>query len=86
MHEWIREQLQVAEATVTMIIIDGPRRQVFMKIVGLQYVQEVLYTTKGQSEYKHSNPAISPVRIEMAGMGTKRVRIANLPPEIDGGR
>jgi hypothetical protein len=34
-----------------------------------------------QSEYKHENWEISHVEIEMAGMGTKRVRLANLPPE-----
>ena len=64
----MHEQLHVAEATVTMIQIDESRRQVFIKFVGEQYVQEVLQTTKCQSEYKHSNGEISPVRIETAAM------------------
>jgi hypothetical protein len=38
-----------------------------------------------QVEYKHSNGLVSIVRIEMAGLGTIRVRIANLPPEIQEG-
>jgi hypothetical protein len=38
--------------------------------------------TNGLKEYKHSNGEISQVRIEMAGLGTKRIRIANLPPEV----
>jgi len=83
-HEWIHERLDVAEATVLMIQIDGPKRQVFVHFVDLQYVHNVLQTTRGQSGYKHPNGEISPARIEMAGMGTKRVRIVNLPPEIDG--
>jgi ribosomal protein L19E len=45
------------------------------------HAQEVLNATNGQSEYKHTNGEISIVRVDMAGMGTKRVRIANLPPE-----
>jgi hypothetical protein len=43
-HKWIHEQLNVAEPTVTMIQIDGQRRQLFIKSVDLQYVQEVLRT------------------------------------------
>jgi len=45
----------------------------------------MLQTTKGQTEYKHSNAEIPLVSVKMAGMGAKRVRIANLPPEINGG-
>jgi len=33
-------------------------------------------------EYKHENGVISQVKIEMADMGTRRVTLANLPPEI----
>jgi hypothetical protein len=29
-HEWMHDVLHVLEATVTMIQIDGPRRQVFI--------------------------------------------------------
>jgi len=81
-HKWIHEQLNVAEPTVAMIQINGQRRQVFKKSVDLQYVQEVLQKTKCQSEYKHSNGEISSVRIEMAGMGTKWARVANLPRRL----
>jgi hypothetical protein len=41
--------------------------------------------TKGKSEYKHDNGEISQVEITIAGMGSKRVSIANLPPEISDG-
>jgi hypothetical protein len=36
-------------------------------------------------EYKHASGEISPVRIEMAGIVKRRVRIANLPPDIPEG-
>ena len=84
-HEWIHDQLRVPEKSVTIIQIDGPKGQVCIKLVEIAYVQALLQSTNGQSEYKHANGEISIVRIEMAGMSTRRVKIANLPPEIDEG-
>jgi len=78
-HKWIYEQLHVPENVVTMVQIDRPRSQVYIKFTDLQYLQDLLYSTTGQSEYKHDNGEISQVKIEMAGMGTSRVRLANLP-------
>ena len=80
-HDWIFEQLHVPEIAVNMVQIDGPRRQVYLKFANLQCLHEVLHSTAGQSEYKHEDGEISHVKIEMAGMGTKRVRLANLLPE-----
>jgi hypothetical protein len=68
-----------------MLQIDGPKRQVFIKLNQYNAVQRILKETKGSQEYKHSNGEISHVRIEMAGLGTKRIRIANLPPEVPEG-
>ena len=65
-----------------MVQIDGPRRQVYTKFAELECFQEELHSTTVQSEYEHDNGEISQVKIEMAGMGTKRVRLQNLPPEI----
>jgi hypothetical protein len=36
-------------------------------------------------EYKHSNGEISTVRVEIAGIKTSRICVANLPPEIPEG-
>jgi hypothetical protein len=83
-HEWIYEKLHVAEDIVLMIQIDGPKRQVYINFVDLKYVHAILQTTREQYEYKHSNGEISTVRIEKGVMGTKKVRIANMPPELDG--
>jgi len=63
-----------------MVQIDGTRRQVYFKFTDSQYLQDLTPTT-GQSEYKHDSGEISQMKIEMAGMGTRRVRLANLPPE-----
>jgi hypothetical protein len=41
-HEWIREQLHVSEATVTMVQIDGARWQVYINFVDLRHAQGML--------------------------------------------
>jgi hypothetical protein len=45
------------------------------------YAQEVVNVTNGQAEYKHTNGEMSKVRVDMAGMGIKRVKVTNLPPK-----
>jgi len=42
-------------------------------------MQELLTSTIGQSEYRHTNGVISKVRIEAVGLGLRKVRMANLP-------
>ena len=65
-----------------MIQIDGTKRQVYIKLIHNVYVQALHTETNGQTEYKHHNGVLSTVNTAMAGMGTKRVRLANLPPEV----
>jgi hypothetical protein len=62
-----------------MLQIDAPRRQVFIKMKQCNELHRIIQETNGLKEYKHFNGEISQVRIEMAGLGTKRIRIANLP-------
>jgi len=81
-HEWIHQVLRIPEHTVSMIQIDGTKRQVYIKLIDNAYVQAALRETNGQAEYKHHNGVLSMVNITMAGMGTKRVRIAKLPLEV----
>jgi len=45
-------------------------------------MKEILRDTNGTCEYKHDSGEISQVSVEIAGMGTKRIRIAALPPEV----
>jgi hypothetical protein len=45
-------------------------------------MQSVLQDSKGLLEFRHDKGELSQVIIELAGMGTKKIRIARLPPEV----
>lgn len=81
-YEWIHEQLRLQEDNIRMIQIDGPRRRVYIKFVSADRMQSILQDIEGQQKYKHDNGEISIVKVELAGMGVRRVRVAGLPPEV----
>ena len=81
-HEWIYTSLRIPEGDVQMIQIDGVRIQVFIKLTNSEKVTAVLRDRGDQVEYKYPTGEISCVSLAMAGMGTKRVRVANLQPEV----
>ena len=81
-HEWIYENLRVPEKDVRMIQIDVPGRRVFIKLNNSEQEQTILQTTKGQLEFRHDNGELFIVQLELAGMGIRRIRVANLPPEL----
>ena len=65
-----------------MIQVDATKRHVYIKFTEECYAAQILQYTTDPLDYKHPTGEISKVRIERAGMGTRRVRIANLPPEV----
>jgi hypothetical protein len=81
-HDWIFEVLQLSENEVRMIQIDGTKRQVVIKFAGQQSVINLLHATARQAECKHHTGEITQVAVSEAGMGFKRIRVANLPPEV----
>jgi len=65
-----------------MVQTDVSKKHVYIKLCDNNRLQQVLHLTGGQAEYRHTNGEISMVRVETAGLGTRSVRIANLPPEL----
>jgi len=55
---------------------------VLIKFFNEDRLKEILRDITGTCEYKHDNGEISQVSVKIAGMGTKRIRIAGLPPEV----
>jgi len=53
-----------------------------MKLVNDTHIQNILQSTNWSVEYRHTTREISVVRIEVVGMGMRRIRLNNLPPEV----
>jgi hypothetical protein len=81
-HEWIYEKMQLPENDVSMIQIDGLKRHVFIKFANTERMQHVLQETNGQMEFRRDDGELPVVKIEPAGMGVRRIRIANLHPKV----
>jgi hypothetical protein len=78
-HEWIHSQLKVSEHSVLMTQIDGTRRRVFIKFTDFHFVQDILNANNGETVHKHATGEISPVRLTIAGMGPRRIRLVTCP-------
>jgi hypothetical protein len=81
-HEWIHATMHLQAEDIRTIQIDGPQRRVYIKFVEHNKVLDNIQRTNGPQEYRHDTGEISIVHVEIAGPGTKKVLIANLPPEI----
>jgi len=46
-------------------------------------MQAILTASQGQEDFRNENGEISKVRIEAAGLGMRRGRLASLPPEVE---
>ena len=64
-----------------MIQIDGIKRQVYIKMVVSVSVLAIRRDTGRQAEYKYPTGELLVASLAVAAMGTKRIRVANLPPE-----
>jgi hypothetical protein len=81
-HQWIFATMRIPEHKILMIQIDGIKRQVYIKLTDNDCALALLRETGRQAEYKYPTGELFIVNITMAGMGTKRIRVAGLTPEV----
>jgi hypothetical protein len=81
-HDWINEKLDIPGLEVQMIQIDGPKRQVYIKVRNEEILDDIFTKTQGTVTYAHKEGMISKVTLAMAGIGFRRLRLANLPLEL----
>jgi hypothetical protein len=81
-HEWLHAEIRIQERTVQMIQIDGIKRQVYFKLTDKGYMLSIINGIGGRAAYKYQTEEISPVEMAIAGMGYKKIRVTNLPPEV----
>jgi RNA recognition motif-containing protein len=74
--------MRLAEEDIRAIQVDGPRRRVYIKFTREDRMKDVLQGTNGLLEFRQNNGEISQVRIEHAGMVTRKVRVTGLPPVV----
>jgi len=80
--EWVHATLRIPEHKVTMIQIDRIKKQVFINLSDNESVHALLSETGRQTENKYPSGELSVVNLVLAGKDTKRIRVANLPPEV----
>jgi len=81
-HEWLYETVRLTEDDVRLIQVDGPLRIVYVKFVNSECMMRVLQPMKGDLDFNHETGEISKVRVDIARVGTRRVRVSTLPPEV----
>jgi multidrug efflux pump subunit AcrB len=81
-HEWFGANLTSKVEDVLLVQIHGAQRQVYIKFREYTTMNHILTTSRVEGTVRHANGEISTARIEIVGMGTKRVRLANLPPNF----
>jgi hypothetical protein len=81
-HDWIDERFNLPAQEVQMVQIDGPQRKVYIKVRTIDILEDILERTSGSVTFAHKEGVTSKVTLAMAGLGFRRLRIANLPPEL----
>jgi hypothetical protein len=80
-HVWVTQRLGLTEDDLLAMQVDGVRRKVYLKFVSDQKLYAMLQSTQGKVDFHHESGEVSTVTLDVAGMGVRKVRIANLSPE-----
>lgn len=75
--DWIHTKIQFP-----VVQIDGIRRHVYIKLRDPRILEDAIAQNNGALTYEHHKGVVSNVAVSMASLGKRRIRIANLPPEL----
>lgn len=81
-HDWICRKMQFPEKDVLMVQIDGICHHAYIKVRDPGILEDAIAQSNGALTYEPHKGVISNVAISMAGLGKRRIKIANLPPEL----
>ena len=82
-HTWIQSVFKVTPDQITAIQLDNEAYCVYIKFVSPTLFETVLRKTPNTVPFKHSNGEISQVSIENASEVVTKVRVFNLPIEME---
>jgi len=81
-HEWLHDTVLIREDDVRVIQIDGTLRKIYVKFVSPHKMANRLQQSQGELRFYHENGDISSVKVEITGVGIRRVRVSTLPQEV----
>jgi hypothetical protein len=82
-HDWINDFLKAEECDISIVQIDGPKRQAHIKIAAAQRPMDIL-NEMNSMHYEHREGRRSTVTIPLAGLQMVNARIVNslLPSKV----
>jgi len=81
-HEWLDENFHIKEDGIRVIQIGGPLRKLYVKFISSESMMRVLQPIQGDVNFHHVNGEISKVKIDIAGVVIRRIRVSTLPSEV----
>ena len=57
-HEWIHDNMRLAEVDIRAIQVDWPRLRVYIKFTREDQMKDILQSTNGLLEFRHDNGEI----------------------------
>jgi len=81
-HEGLHKTALIKQDDVRVIKIDGPLRKAYVKFVTSERMMNILQQIQCDLSFRHENGEISQVKVDITGLGIRRVRVSTLPQKL----